>query len=139
MSKIKLNKYQMIAFFTAILMVTTACSFSVFQDPTATAVPPVTMVVTQVITQVIPATIEPEVTNTPAVSPTPSPTLIPTLAGTYDPYSAPLWYPIKIVRPPDCILVIEHMLRSVEVPMGSGLERMSVMILLLVMLKKVKE
>jgi len=95
MSRIKLNEYQITAFFMAIVVVTTACSFSVFQDPTATVAPPVTVIVTQIVTQVIPATMEPEITNTPAVSPTPSPTLIPTLAGTYDPYSAPLWYPIE--------------------------------------------
>ena len=61
MSRIPMNKYQITAFIMVIIIVTTACSFSVFQDPTATAVPPVTVVVTQVITQNVPTAVEPEV------------------------------------------------------------------------------
>ena len=115
MSRIQLNKYQISAFFMALVIVTSACSFSIFQDPTATAVPPVTLVVTQVITQVIPATPEPEQTKAPEINPTPSPTLLPTLAGTYDPYSAPLWYPIE-----DCPASRLHVGDRAYVTIGGG-------------------
>ena len=57
--------------------------------------PPVTLVVTQVITEVAPPTQQIQVTNTPENTIEPTATLWPTLAGTYDPYSMPIWYPIE--------------------------------------------
>ncbi len=94
--KIKHPKKIFILIFTGVLfMITVACSFSVFSEPTATSVPPVTVVVTQVITEVASPTQQIQVTNTPENTIEPTATLWPTLAGTYDPYSMPIWYPIE--------------------------------------------
>ena len=89
------NKISILIFTGVLFILSVACSFSVFSEPTETPVPPVTQVITQVITEVVPPTQEVVTTNTPELTQTPTATIWPTLAGTYDPYSMPIWYPIE--------------------------------------------
>jgi hypothetical protein len=76
----------------SLLFAITACSIGATQAPPTPTAPP-EVIVTEVITQVVVAT-------TAAPSPTPNytPTTALTVTPTWDPYSAPIWYPLK-----DCV------------------------------------
>lgn len=117
MTRKTLIRTKIITFVLGIIILSSACSFSSFQEPTVTAIPPVTLVVTKIITQIAPPTSTPVINETPEIlpSPSPSPTLFPTLQGTYDPYSAPLWYPIE-----DCPASRLHVGDRAFVTLGGG-------------------
>lgn len=95
MSRFKAKKQMIPLLLVTLFLVSTACSFSLFEEPTATPQPPVTVVVTKVITLIVPPTETPIVTDVPVVTLTPSPTVPPIAAGTYDPYSVQIYYPIE--------------------------------------------
>jgi len=95
MSRFKAKKQMIPLLLVTLFLVSTACSFSLFEEPTATPQPPVTVVVTNVITQIVPPTGTPIVTDVPVGTLTPSPTVPPNAAGTYDPYSVQIYYPIE--------------------------------------------
>ena len=95
MSRIKAKKQMIPLILVTLFLVSTACSFSLFEELNATPQPPVTIVVTKVITQIVPSTGTPIATDVPVGTLTPSPTVPPIAAGTYDPYSVQIYYPIE--------------------------------------------
>jgi hypothetical protein len=95
MSRFKAKKQVIPLLLVTLFLVSTGCSFSLFDETTATPQPPVTVVVTKVITQIVPPTETPIVTDVPVGTLTPSPTVPPIAAGTYDPFSVQIYYPIE--------------------------------------------
>jgi len=71
MSRFKAKKQMIPLLLVTLFLVSTACSFSLFEEQTATPQPPVTVVVTKVITQIVPPTETPIATDVPVGNLTP--------------------------------------------------------------------
>ena len=71
-----------------LLLILSGCSRS--PEPTQSPTPPM-LIVTQVITQIATATVAPSATPAPTSTPVPTATIKPT----FDPYSAPVYYPLE--------------------------------------------
>ena len=116
MSRFKAKKQMIPLILVTLFLVSTACSFSLFEEPTATPQPPVTVVVTKVITQIVPPTETAIVTDVPVVTLTPSPTVPHIAAGTYDPFSDyQIYYPLE-----DCSASRLHIGDRATVTIGGG-------------------